>query len=123
MTYKEQFIKDNWDKLSFRELELATELKTSKIRRMGTKMGLHSKRDLSRTKFVTRESVVALEKTFNVGQNLKLQEKETRGRIRRLKGKIVYKSKYFITLMLNKGYKESFMYVDMLLGYVEILEG
>ena len=74
-----------------------------------------------KTRFLTVEAIANYRKRFYVGQTARLREQETRGRFRRLKGKIVYKSKHFITLALSKGYKESFLYVDMLLGYVEVL--
>lgn len=74
-----------------------------------------------KTRFLTVEAIENYSKQFHIGQTVGLREQKARGRFKRLKGKVVYKSKYFITVMLTKGYKESFLYVDMVLGYVEVL--
>lgn len=72
-------------------------------------------------RFLTVEAIENYRKRFHIGQTVRLGEQETRGRLRRLKGKVIYRSRHFITVMLTKGYKESFLYVDMVLGYVEVL--
>jgi len=113
-------IKDNWTKLTLKEIGELTGYSQSSVRRLGNKMGLVRGRSLSSWDFINKEIIQGMADKFYIGQKLKLKMHASAREEKIVHGKVLYKTRHFITVKINQ-YKESFKYIDFLLGDIEVL--
>ena len=75
---------------------------------------------------ITIKQNKAIRNTFRLGQKVRLIEHRGMNRSRYIRGRVIARTKYFITIMVSKNgierYPESFKYVDFILGRVQKLE-
>lgn len=74
-------------------------------------------------RFISQEERRNYKNKFYIGQKLRIRY-QAYGKVREIKtvcGKVIYKTDYFILLKFKAGYKESFKYIDFILGDIEIL--
>lgn len=73
---------------------------------------------------ISKEQIKAIRNSFRLNQKIRLIEQGSRRSKRYIRGRIITRTKYFITVMVSKNgierYPESFKYVDFILGKVEI---
>jgi len=113
-------IKDNWTKLTLKEIGELTGYSQSSVRRLGNRMGLVRGRSLSSWGSISQGSLQELADRFYIGQKLKLKMYVSERKEKIVHGKVLYKTRHFITVKINQ-YKESFKYIDFILGDIEIL--
>ena len=72
---------------------------------------------------ISVEKIKAVKNRFRLGQKIRLIEQGSRKSKRYVRGRVIARTKYFVTIMVSKNgterYKESFKYVDFLLGDIE----
>ena len=66
-------IKDNWTKLTLKEIGELTGYSQSSVRRLGNKMGLVRGRSLSSWDFISKDIIQEMADKFYIGQKLKLK--------------------------------------------------
>ena len=73
--------------------------------------------------YISTKQIKAVKNRFKPGQKIRLIEQGSRKNKRYIRGRVIARTKYFITIMVSKNgterYKESFKYVDFLLGDIE----
>ena len=77
-------------------------------------------------RLISVKQVKAVKHGFREGQKIRLIEHMGRNKDRYVRGRVIARTKYFITIMVSKNgierYPESFKYVDFILGVVQKLE-
>lgn len=76
--------------------------------------------------YISIKQVKAVKHSFRLGQKIRLIEHMGRNKDRYVRGRVINKASYNLTIMVSKNgierYPESFKYVDFILGVVEKLE-
>ena len=136
---KIKYLKDNYNTKQSKELSKILGVSYSTLIAKVRKLGLPDKRKLGLSKgkqakhrkpyiayVINYKDAIQLEKipeyknNFHIGQKIKIQNKTARGS-ETVRGVVIYKTDYFITLLIKGAYKESYKYIDFIVGDIILL--